>query len=115
MAKQTVVAAISDSARKTFRLPPDPEDMNDRRAEAAGCALDSFSSDLGELIDGKQQYTETDGKKGDLTIQNLTDLMADFGHFCDRNNIDFADILRRAQYHYDEETNNKGKQEFSAK
>lgn len=101
MPKQTVVAAISDSARKTFRIPPDPEDMNDQRAEAAGSALDAFTNDMGET-----------GK--DLDIQNLTDLICNFGHYCDRNNIDFADILRRAQYHYDEETGNKGKQEFSA-
>lgn len=101
--KKTITAAIADSARKLFRIPPDPEDMNDQRAEAAGSALDTFTNDMGET-----------GEDEDLDIQNLTDLIADFGHFCDRNNIDFADILRRAQYHYDEETDNKGKQKFTA-
>lgn len=97
----SVLASISASATRSIEPPPDPEEMNDDRSDAAAAALDA--------------YTDTRGERGNgLEVQNLTDLVTSFGHFCDRNDIDFADILRRAQYHYNEETDNEGTQKFSA-
>ena len=95
----SVAAAIAAPAKRLTRIPPDPEDMNDQRSEAAGRTLDFFSKDFGELVKGE-----------DLTVQNLTDLMCDFGHFCDRNNIRLAAVIDHAKEHYDEETDHKGNQ-----
>jgi hypothetical protein len=111
---KAIVTALASGAKEYFEIPADPDEMNDNRAEFAEDTLLHFAKEHGELIDGALTYTETDGEECDLTVQNLTDLICDFGHFCDRNDIEFAEILRRAQYHYSEETDNEGKQEFSA-
>src|SRR5947208_2172293 len=64
------------------QLPPDPEGMNDRRAEwAAGC------------IHHFQCWTGTDFEDA------VCDLLADLMHWCDRNGQDFGhelDILLTA-------------------
>lgn len=84
-------------------LPPDPEEKNEERADWAGAALETFMCE-----------TRTD--EGDA----LSDLLADLGHWADRNGARLSSIdgspcsllseLRRAAFHYDEETGGKGKQ-----
>lgn len=68
-------------------LPPDPEGMNDSRAEWAEEALQTFMTRTG---------TDREDALGDL----LSDLM----HWADRNGTDFKAALRTADAHYHEET-----------
>lgn len=81
--------------------PPDPENLNEDRANAAESAIQRFAEDFGETIGG-QMVT--------LEAQNLTDLLCDFGHYCDRNGIDLQNCIRMAAYNYAEETENVGQQ-----
>lgn len=86
-------------------LPPDPEEMNDRRAQWAFDALDHFS------IHGEQPEPEaTDDEWRTQMEQNLSDLIADFGHFCDRAGLRMQSVLRTAIHHYQEETDYAGEQ-----
>ena len=71
----------------TQRLPPDPENMNDKRAAWAAAALRRF-----------QQVTGTDDE------DSLGDLLCDLMHWSDRNNCDFEAALCRARGHYEAET-----------
>jgi len=68
-------------------LPPDPEQMNDKRAFWAEAALLVF-----------QILTGTDLE------DSVCDLIADLMHWRDRNGMTFDNELRRARYHYEEET-----------
>lgn len=70
-------------------LPPDPEGMNNQRAEWAGEALRKFQRD-------------TSCDEDDETV--LGDLLCDLMHWCDREKVDFHVALRRGQDHYREET-----------
>jgi len=81
---------------KKIRIPQDPDQKNSDRAEWAREALDTFRR-ITHM--GGEDYPEV-----------LTDLLADLGHFADRENLKFRDCLRRAQGHYDEETGTDGKQ-----
>lgn len=63
-------------------LPPDPEGINDERARRAASAL--------------AKYYDKEAA--------ASDLLADLMHWCDRNGSDFDAELARAQWHYDEET-----------
>lgn len=83
-------------------FPLDPEEMNQKRANAAERALLAFAQDFGE----------TDGWKclGDLAEQNLADLLADLAHFCDRYGFQIENCLSIASSHYTEETDNTGTQ-----
>lgn len=70
-----------------FRLPPDPEGMNDDRARWAGRAIEAFRQETGcDLEDA------------------LGDLLADLMHWSDRNASDFESALDRARVHYAAET-----------
>ena len=69
---------------------PDPDNLNKERASWAGAAIDTFMSETG---------TDT----GDA----LADLLADLMHWADENETSFEAELRRAQYHYGEETNSE--------
>jgi hypothetical protein len=84
-----------DAKLRHFRtgchMPPDPEGMNDRRAEWAAAALRAFMEATG---------TDEENALGDL----LTDMM----HWADRNNFDFDSALDRARCHYVEETDGNG-------
>jgi len=71
----------------TRRLPPDPEDMNGKRARWAEIALIAF-----------QRETGTDDE--DATADLLCDLM----HLADRRGWNFDIELERAQAHYEAET-----------
>jgi len=87
----------------TVTLPPDPENMNDRRSDAAADTIQYFGRTQGELVPGQ-----------DMTEQNLVDLLGDIGHFCDRKELNLSELLRMAASHYDEETENEGPQTYSA-
>ena len=73
---------------KNFRkLPPDPEEMNDKRAAWASSSLRAF-------------ITETGVDEEDA----LGDLLCNLMHWSDRNNYDFDAALDRARFHYEAET-----------
>jgi hypothetical protein len=69
------------------QLPPDPESMNNDRAEWAEKAIDKF-------ID----VTRTD------TEDALSDLLCNLRHWADRNGQDWTQALDRAMRNYAEET-----------
>lgn len=74
----------------TTKLPPDPDETNEARAEWAKTAIDAF-----------QLATGTDDEDA------LADLLCDLMHFCDRNEEThgkFADALYRAKSNYAAET-----------
>ena len=73
--------------KKAKQQPPDPENMNDGRAEWAAAALRHFQCTTGSEYD--------DG---------LSDLLGDLMHWCDRSGIDFDAELSRARMHYEAET-----------
>jgi len=91
------------------KLPPDPEGMNQQRADAADETLDFFAQNHGELYS-----TENEDERRELIAQNLSDLLANFAHYCDREGVALADCLRRAANHYNEETDDQGAQKFEA-
>lgn len=78
---------MKPSETKTNSLPPDPEGMNDDRAEWAHAAILAFEKTTGSERE-----------------ESLGDLLADLMHWCDRNNQDFDLALDRARAHYQEET-----------
>lgn len=68
-------------------LPPDPENMNNRRAASAAIALLSF-----------QEETGTDEEHA------LQDLLCSLMHWSDRHGGHFANAMRLARLHYEAET-----------
>ncbi|MBV9016895.1 MAG: hypothetical protein JO058_14685 [Alphaproteobacteria bacterium] len=72
-------------------LPPDPEGMNERRAEWGARAIRHF-----------QSHTCIDLEDA------LADLLCDLMHFADRNGFDFTHELHRAEMHYEAETTEGG-------
>jgi hypothetical protein len=79
--------ALSQNATQANPLPPDPEGMNNDRAEWAGAALRQFRS-----------VTGTDFEDA------LSDLLGDLMHWADRNGVTFDDQLSCARMHYEAET-----------
>ena len=78
---------LAEHPRKSEGLPPDPEEMNDSRAEWAENAIQGFMEETGvDLPDA------------------TSDLLDDIMHFCDRMGFDFEAELARARNHYQEET-----------
>lgn len=75
-------------------LPPDPERMNDDRAEWADHAIRAFAIHTGMVEEPDDDI--------------VPDLLADLMHWCDRNHLSFDELLRRARNHYAEETNDVG-------
>lgn len=69
------------------RVPPDPDNMNERRGEWAGAALQEYQRQTGADIEDA-----------------VSDLMADLMHWCDQNNQEFDTELQRAHSHYTRET-----------
>lgn len=68
-------------------LPPDPEQMSNKRASRAARAVTAF-----------QDVTGTDDE------DVLCDLLADLMHWADRNDYDFDAALTRGRDHYEAET-----------
>jgi len=91
-------------------VPPDPEFMNNKRADWARDTLEYFEQ-YGESPHPDLTTTE----QRDVAKQNLSDLIADMGHFCDRNGLEMHDVIRVASGHYAEETSFEGLQFNSAK
>jgi hypothetical protein len=87
-------------------LPPDPEDMNEERAKWAENVLEGFAKNVGE----EPWKGITLAERHDLKEQNLSDMLADLGHYCDRQEISLQERLRVASNHYTEETDRKGAQ-----
>lgn len=71
----------------TTTTKPDPDGMNDIRAEWAGISLIAF-----------QTTTGTD------ECDALADLLCDLMHWADRNGQDFEAMLERAKNNYEAET-----------
>lgn len=71
----------------TDTLPPDPDDMNDQRAEWAEIALRAFMA-----------QTRCDIEEA------LQDLLCDLRHWADRAGQDWDQALEGAMSGYDEET-----------
>jgi hypothetical protein len=71
----------------TKLLPPDPEEMNDDRAEWAAAALRHFQCTTGTDYDDA-----------------IVDLLSDLMHWCDRNELDFEASMSIARMHYEAET-----------
>jgi hypothetical protein len=69
------------------KLPPDPEEQNDDRAEWAETALEAFMA-----------VCKTDESDA------VADLLANLRHYCDRNDLDFDAELSRANMNYEAET-----------
>ena len=92
------------SAIRTM-LPPDPEEMNERRAQWAADTLTFF-----EIHGENPEDAATEEERRTLLEQNLSDLIADFAHFCDRNGLEMKNVLRMAMTHYFEETDGAGDQ-----
>lgn len=74
-------------------VPPDPEDMNDERAEWAQAAIDGFLK----------------SHRGDEDMA-VSDLLCNLGHYCDRAGINMVEALSFARGNYNEETGGKGTQ-----
>jgi hypothetical protein len=68
-------------------IPPDPEKMNDARAEWAGACIRHFQCSTGTDFDDA-----------------LADLLCDLMHWADRNGFDFEAQFRRGSTHYEAET-----------
>ncbi len=83
-------------------LPLDPEEMNEQRASAAKRALLHFARDFGE--------TDADGDLADFSEQNLSDLLVDLAHYCDREGLSLLECFLRAGRCYAEETDDSGMQ-----
>lgn len=66
---------------------------NDKRAETAQACLDLF-----------MKQTGCDPENA------LADLLTNLAHWCDRNDTEFEDELRRAAMNYGEETDGRGAQ-----
>jgi len=79
--------AKATGGQSTVKLPPDPEGMNNDRAEWAACCIRHF-----------QCQTGTDWEDA------VCDLLGDLMHFCDREGFDFRHELNRARTHYEAET-----------
>lgn len=75
-----------------MKLPPDPEGMNDDRAEWAEHAIDAF---------GERTRMNTAGEDRETM---LGDLLTNLMHWCDRNDVDWDMKLLGATVNYDGET-----------
>ena len=71
-------------------LPPDPEGKNDTRAGW-----------------GEQVILRFEALTGCDREDALADMLCDLMHWCDRNGLDFARQVERAEYHYQCETSNE--------
>ncbi len=84
------IAEATGTSSMPRKLPPDPDNMNDSRAEWAGAALSAFIKETGTHHEDA-----------------LADLLADLMHWADRNSYEFDAALERARMHYEPETAGK--------
>lgn len=84
------------------KLPPNPDNLNQLRSATAMLAIESFAkTGMGELIGGSVMP---------LLEQNLTDLLCNIGHLCDREGFSLTNCFHKAQYQYAAETDREGSQ-----
>ena len=76
-----------DQLKDPQPFPPDPDGRNAHRALWAAAAL----AELRRLTGADEEDA-------------VSDLLADLMHWCDRFGQEFPEELRRARYHYEEET-----------
>jgi hypothetical protein len=88
-----------------MQVPPDPEFMNNQRADWAREILEHFEQY------GERPHPElTTEEHREIAKQNLSDLIADMGHYCDRNGLRMIEAINIASGHYAEETRYEGSQ-----
>jgi hypothetical protein len=93
-------------------LPSDPENMNDRRAELADSILVAFARQQeDEETAAISEFSITTNP--DVDLQTLSDLLCQFGHWCDRNGFQLAEALKIAATQYSDETEAQGRQFIS--
>jgi len=81
---------------KARALPPDPEQMNSRRAQWAAEAFEQFIQAHGKpSLPGLGETL-----RREIREQNLSNLLANLAHMCDRDGIDLSGRLRLAAVHY---------------
>lgn len=83
------------SKTEEHELPPDPEGMNNKRAEWARAAIIRFR----EVCGGSR---ESDGSV--LMDEAIGDLLSNIAHLCDREGMDPKGTFKRALACYQEET-----------
>jgi hypothetical protein len=76
-------------ARMSMNLPPDPDSLNDIRADQAAVAIEAYKIDYEKTPESKFA---------------LADLMCNLRHWADRNGIDWAEALENATENYELET-----------
>ena len=90
-------------------LPPDPTAdegiSNDDRAAWAEVALVAFARRTGMLKEQDHINVQSEDR-----FHILADLLADLGHWCDRNGVDLPSALAHAAWHYHAETGGEGTQ-----
>lgn len=74
-----------------MNLPPDPDSRNEARSEFGAAALQA-------------------GCEEPETEYGLTDVLANLAHYCDRNDLNLAEEISRAEIAYDAETSGEGRQ-----
>lgn len=87
------------------RLPPDPDGMNHERARWVAETLEVF-----ERHGERPSVDATEDERRMLATQNLSDFLADLGHYCDRAGMDLQYLLHNAALQYEEETEGEGAQ-----
>lgn len=71
-----------------FKLPPDPEEMNEKRSKWARAALEAFMSETNQVDE----------------VESLGDLACDLLHLGDRLGLPAKELLERIIYNYGEDT-----------
>lgn len=84
---------------------PDPDEMNEKRAMWAQEVM-TFFEQFGET----RHQDSTAAKLRVTAGQNLSDLLADLAHYCDRAGLSFKDAFLAASSNYEEETEGEGGQ-----
>jgi hypothetical protein len=73
--------------------------MNNWRADWARDVVEFF-----EQYGERPHPNATEDERCKLAEQNMSDLISDFAHYCDRIGVRMQNVLRTASSHYIEET-----------
>lgn len=86
----------------------DPCPIQKSRVKGAKDTLEYFARHAGgEWIEGERTMSH------DMIEQNMSDLICNFAHYCDKKGVSLGEVLRRAKGQYEAESQ-KPKQEFEA-
>lgn len=94
------IRAQRAAAKPHYFDDPEEPGKNEDRAGWAQTALEAFATETGLDLEPDADGPET----------ALGDLLANLGHYCDRNGLELSKILRTAEMQYNAETGNQGKQ-----